>query len=240
MSSTNDLLLANELSSLAAGSQEITTVSELIASLRLAKKTSTLLFIDVAWLGCSGCANTDVGSAIQQAQLKYPDVLFRSLPWRDTSSYKSLVKPPFTVFAEIVRGHLQRLGAKQLVETYSCSPRWARPRFPQFFFIDGRKVATERVDRLEQFDDNGDIFNGNGELLLYLSGQNDTLRNTLTGILFHGGVLLQLLNEHLFGLSNLAFQRSAFDETFECVAKQFQFNPAEPMSCFRYERTQRE
>ena len=246
MSSTNDPLFTNELASVSAGSQEITTISELIDSLRLAKKSSALLFVDVAWLGCSGCANTDVGSAIQQALLKYPDVLFRSLPWRDTSSYKSLVQPPFTVFMEIVRGHFQRFGEQRLVEAYSCRPPWARPHFPQFFFIDGRKVAADRVDTIEHLDSNNELFNKNGELLLYLkkdfysSKPNDELRNALTGTLFHGGVLLQLLNEHLFGLSNLAFQRTAFDETFECVVNQFQSNPAEPKSCFRYERTQRE
>lgn len=245
MNENNDLLSEN-ISSLVAGSEEIRTVADLIKTLRKAQECSALLFVDLAWLGCSGCANRDIATAIGNAMTDYPNVLFRAMPWRETSSYKSVVNRAFTVFAEIVRGHYQLCGNNRQVETYSSNPPWARVHFPQFFFIDGRQIDLERIKTIERLNDANELFNENDELLFFLkrdfynTKQNDELRNALTGAIYHSGVLLQLLNANLFGLSNLAFQKTAFEQTFACVNHKFVNTSMELSECLAFHRIDRE
>ncbi len=54
-----------------------------------------------------------------------------------------------------------------------------------------------------------------------------------------GGLLLQLVNEHLYrkpGDKNEDFMLLSFLETTACAIKQFQCSPEFPEVCFRFER----
>jgi hypothetical protein len=157
--------------------------------------------------------------------------VYASVSWKDDADPSKPTHKEFKLFTEMVRSHRQHFGADPIVESYAVPP-WDRPHFPQLFFLDPRRVDVVSLCELCRLYKMGILFNSNDELNLADSAVRLAVYRTFQ----HGAVLIQLLNEHLFAVPNDQFQEPEFFATFDCVLGQFRATPADPESCFRYER----
>ncbi len=207
-----------------------TSVEALLGRLSVAVRERRLLFVDVAWAGCSGCANVDLGGAIFSDRVRL-NSLEAKVAWKDGSDITLPTHKEFKLFIELMRGHQQAFGGDKTVESYPFPP-WDRPHFPQLCFIDPRRIDVSSLDALCRLNQGGTLFNNNDDLNLTDSNVRLAVYRTFQ----QAAVLLQMLNEHLFAVPNDQFQEPEFFASFDCVVDQFRRQPADPESCFRYDR----
>lgn len=185
------------------------------------------LFVDVAWAGCSGCSNLELVAALTDPQLQI-NTIEAKVAWKRSGDEDSPTTPEFNLFQELTRGHYQSLGSGRLVENYPVPP-WDRPHFPQFFFIDPRRIDFARLNELCSLNASGDLFNLTGEVNMHNAKVFEAVQRTFQ----EGAIMLQMLNENLFSRPNEDFQRTAFFETLRCVLEEYHRRPE---TCLRYER----
>lgn len=208
-----------------------TTVEALLGRLSVAVRERRLLFVDVAWAGCSGCANVDLGAAIFSDRVRL-NSLEAKIAWKDGSDINLPTHKEFKLFTELMKSHRQVLGGGAVIESYPVPP-WDRPHFPQLCFIDPRMIDVPSLEALCKLNQSGQLFDCNDEL----NFADADVRLAVYRTFQQGAVLLQMLNEHLFAVPNDQFQEIDFFASFDCVVDQFRRQPSDPESCFRYARS---
>lgn len=202
------------------------SVETLLGRLSVAIRTRRLLLVDVAWEGCSGCANPALGKALRSNRVRF-SCLQAKVAWKRGDAHTRA----FTLFTEMVRSHRQYFGEDTTVESYPTPP-WDRPHSPQLFFIDPRKLDVPSFCELCRFYEAGLLFKKNAMLAF----DNPDVRSAVYRTFQDRAVLIQLLNRHLFAIPNDQFQEPEFFATFDDIFDQFRNQFSHPESCFRYER----
>ncbi len=171
--------------------------------------------------------------------------------------YREPQTEAYLVFRELAQCKLQQNAGFAPIESYSVPP-WDRPHFPQVLIIDTREIDSTMLaeldqaaseDGLEDEDDLGPVtrklISDSGEVILTLErllpGSNpkdpasykvdDWVRHRLRNLVSARGWRLQLLNEHLFRISDQLLQEDKAEESVYCVIR-----GSGPRNCIAYQR----
>ena len=206
--------------------QIVFTVDDLLTRLdAVAQITMTkLVVVHVSWHGCSGCLGPLEAALLDLEKTHNVELL--EVPWRTEKKnfaydYRYRITAVYRVWEQLVLGKLQRLGGFQETETYPVPP-WDRPHFPQVFLLDNRALDSNAIRKLQMIHTAGDLINNGNEVMEVEKESHDdpqdfTVRDLLRNVVSSHGVLLQMLNEHLFQRNDDELQKNALISTVECA-----------------------
>jgi hypothetical protein len=190
-----------------------------LANAATADGDDNLIFMDVYWLGCSGCQRLINESAPKELLAEIDDQTHSlKIPWRtgkSRSDYKDPVTTTYKLFFSMMKNKVQRFnlnssGQTKKVEDYRGGDR---PHFPQLFFMDARKINRKALHSLCELNNRSRIV---GRFSKNLSAEAQRLSNQL---ITKDGVYAQLVNENIFRSNNADFNSEAVISAWDCIAE---------------------
>lgn len=231
----------------------------------------TLYVISIDWVGCGACGTPDSPYLAVRDSLpaRYrdcdPPPRFGLIDWRLAASFSEPVIQSYKLFLYLTRTKKQLFGGARLVETFTNLDEAAywRPKFPQLFFIDGRKIDKDTLRSLisddvfyqfvgslsdspllshqDQIVDSGNLMAStkrvlSGDLKLDYPNIIDRLSGCIDADV---GVLMQLTNFNMYkadGDNPDDFVADAFYKSCDCVIDRFYTNKIESTDCVAFDR----
>ncbi len=231
----------------------------------------TLYVISVDWVGCGACGSPSspylAARDALPARYRNRDPLprFGTIDWRLADSFGEPAIQSYKLLLYLTRTKKQLLGGGRSVETFTNLDETAywRPKFPQLFFIDGRRIDQDVLRLLNSDDTFHDYVDSlvlspllsHHEQIVNAESVMDSTNRVLSGDLKLGfsdvrdrlaccidsttGVLVQLTNYNMYradGDRPEDFVTDEFYKSCDCVIDRFYAGAMEPADCVAFDR----